>query len=119
MFNRKKLSVEPKEVTTPIARNDFKVETVTEPESVEEPEPEVGAAAPKTTDDDSSGSDEKVSDDFDQLVGLPQQQIRLPDLFRPGIGEPNIIPESVHYVGYFSSHEQSMQRVVQVCLPRN
>ena len=86
---------------------------------VEEPEPEVGAAAPKTTDDDSSGSDEKVSDDFDQLVGLPQQQIRLPDLFRPGIGEPNIIPESVHYVGYFSSHEQSMQRVVQVCLPRN
>ena len=40
MFNRKKLSVEPNEVTTPIARNDFKVETVTEPESVEEPEPE-------------------------------------------------------------------------------
>jgi hypothetical protein len=39
----------------------------------------------------------------------------LPDLFRPGVGEPNIIPESVHYVGYFSNHEQSMQTVVQVC----
>ena len=38
----------------------------------------------------------------------------LPDLFRPGAGEPNIIPESVHYVGYFSNHEQSMQTVVQV-----
>jgi hypothetical protein len=50
----------------------------------------------------------------DQLVGLPPQPSQLPDLFRPGAGEPNIIPESVHYVGYFSNHEQSMQTVVQV-----
>ena len=31
-----------------------------------------------------------------------------------GAGEPNIIPESVHYVGYFSNHEQSMQTVMQL-----
>ena len=31
-----------------------------------------------------------------------------------GAGEPNIIPESVHYVGYFSNHEQSMQTVMQM-----
>ena len=81
-----------------------------EDKEAEEPESDAGAAS-KSTDDE---SDDKVPDDFDQLVGLPQQQSQLPDLFRPGAGEPNIIPESVHYVGYFSNHEQSMQRVVQV-----
>jgi len=34
------------------------------------------------------------------------------DLFKPVPGEPDIKAESVHYVGYFSNHEQSMQKVV-------
>ena len=73
-------------------------------------------SSPQEKEKDSEGvvlmkvCDENIDEAGDR--GLAQSQ--LPDLVRPSAGEPNIIPESVHYVGYFSNHEQSMQTVVQV-----